>query len=330
MQLRALIISFCLLFGHTFTAMEQDTSADLEKNSLSTPMPSEIIAKLLWVDKTVRQNTVLACLKTLLALQQTCQYWNTSLNPKNKKEIIGMVFFHGKQFNENDEADFTLGTLDDHKRLQQCLGEGKIDLITFLQKTAPELYLFAGANPNYVNPLGSNSLLMTAATRRDNDTLSAKYIKMLLTMKADPNFQGNGGNTALHLAVQTNATHCVEQLLLANAKINLKNSAGIVPARYTYYESGYPKINRYRKQILSKLKKALVKAAIPELEFFDGRHEAHAQRIRQLLEGTITVEKSIANPLPPVPLLVIQHGEFIKLTKQPDHPIDHSFIQSQD
>lgn len=233
----------------------------LQEASALCQVPLEIIPKLLWHKRSW------GLVRTALALQQTCSLWNNRLNKDTKKNIIRSIFFNGEDFNETDYAKLTLKAPSTHERKKQNIELDEEQTIEAIKETAPELYLFAGADISYSANTGANSLLMNVVEVLDPYArpYTTLYLAALIRMKANVNYQDASGNTALHCAVSNNAVHCVELLLLAQADVNLKNKEQKKP-----HDWFMPK-----------------KAYILE----------HSERIQQLLSGEITPQESINKPL---------------------------------
>lgn len=262
MQLGLLASLFCLVLAHNLVGMQN--SSALEFNQEKRPMhlvPGKVSPKIFLTGSSWE------FVHTLLALQQTCHPFFHMLNNKAKKDIIASIFFNGTDFDENAYAKFTLTRISRRKRLQD---ESK-SALEAMKKTSPELYLFAGADVNYVADGGPNSMLMDTILKLTPDTFesTATYVNALIKQGADVNYKNLYGNTSLHIAVSNNAVRLVELLLVAKAEITAQNALSKTPAQWVNKRSPYIKHN-------------------PE----------HAQRIQQLLDGSITPEESSNRPLP--------------------------------
>jgi hypothetical protein len=126
----------------------------------------------------------------------------------------------------------------------------------------PEMFLLAGAQVNSTTEYGDSPLMFAVNTQ----DYSMPHIQMLIEMGAKVNHQNNDGDTALHLAVRQRLVPCVEVLLQNRADTTLKNRKGEIPIGCIDWTSS-------------------------------PMHFVHRERIQSLLDGTMTPEASIANPI---------------------------------
>ena len=99
-----------------------------------------------------------------------------------------------------------------------------------------ELVLRAGANPNQVDPVSTESALMIAAQGDD-----VEMVKMLLSYGAEPNLiSRKSGNTALHNACRAGKPASVKALLEAGAFVDLQRPTTGETPLHEALEHGFP------------------------------------------------------------------------------------------
>jgi len=149
-----------------------------------------------------------------------------------------------------------------------------------LQMVAPppfnnpvEMFLLAGAQVNHTTSYGDSPLMFAVNTEK----YSIPYIQILIKMEATINHQNNNGDTALHFAARNGFEHCVEVLLLYKADKTLENLKGKTPIQcIEQMVSEYGDFSRF---------------SLP------GQRELRNERIKALLDGTMTPKESIADPI---------------------------------
>ncbi len=159
--------------------------------------------------------------RTILNLQQTCQLWYCTLNSKAKKQIA------------------TIRNFEDLSRINQKIYNVALaaTLVNFttpeqipLSSKEPELFLLAGANPNYMNAIDgksytSTSLLLINSKFACTDEIK-KVLIALMHHGANVNLRKKNGHSAFHHAVRANATDMVAYLISHNANVNKKGFRG--------------------------------------------------------------------------------------------------------
>ncbi len=154
--------------------------------------------------------------------------------------IIKLLTDHGINLDATD-------TLRGWTALQIAAVAGKLDVM--------EILLSSGANVNEKAKTGETALHI--AIRLRNSTI----VKILIQYDADLNalaihtYKTNQGldGTPLHWATQMGDTKLVDQLIIAGANMNIKNSNGLTPARIAHFRyfgtrnSIYYKISRLLK-----------------------------------------------------------------------------------
>lgn len=159
--------------------------------------------------------------RTILNLQQTCRLWYYRLNSEAKKRIATIRNWPDAFHMNQEFYDVTLvATLANFTTPEQ---------IPFCSKE-PELFLLAGANPNYMHELNgktytSTSLFLNNSKYAYTDEIK-KVLKALMHHGANVNLWKGEEYSVLHRAVRADATDMVAYLITQKADINQKDFEG--------------------------------------------------------------------------------------------------------
>ncbi len=158
--------------------------------------------------------------RTILNLQQTCRLWYSRLNSEAKKKIVNNTF--QEPFNIDQEFyDIALAAT-----LSNFTTPEKIPVLC----KEPELFLLAGANPNYIHEIDEKSLTSTTLFLNNSKFACTaeikKVLKALMHHGADVNLWKGKEYSALHRAVRADATEMVAYLITQKTDLNQKDFEG--------------------------------------------------------------------------------------------------------
>ncbi len=281
MKLRVvLLLSFLMTDGRT-SAMDYKGPIDPQVDSILHTVPSEIVPKFLWMD------TTWGTVRSVLALQQACRLWHSILGKDRKKKMVSGWVQDGKGFDENvklrealQSMPICINNIASMVRSGWYMDEEIANARRILQTSSPELYLLAGADVNNTDECGRTALIAAMGVYGANEDLVA-YLPTLIKAEAIPdnatnstvaqktniNHQDDMGNTALPYASMNGALRYVEVLLQHGADKELKNHDNRTPIECR------------------------------EWSFKPGIYSDRVERIRVLLRGDMSPEKSIASPI---------------------------------
>jgi len=127
----------------------------------------------------------------------------------------------------------------------QMLVEAGADVNRRRRDTSTPL-IIAAASPARLQMLKENGCLYEGETPSDIDNSATQIVRILLAAGADPNMKSFDGKTPLLLASAQGLTEMVEELLAANADVNLsdENSKDCNTPLIAAIEMGHPQIAR--------------------------------------------------------------------------------------
>ncbi len=218
---------------------------------------------------------------TILALQQTCKLWRGILNSAAKKTLVSQWFFEGKEFDEQEELIQSLRNMSFYP----------------FKVYTPELYIMTGANVRLKSKLGYLPLESLICTQTNESF--AQPLKLLIRAGLAIDTQIFDNRTALHCTAHTGDISSAKTLLSSGANPNIQDNYGNTPLHYACRNCHISIVEQLLKHgAQHPIKNNYNETASEQIPFStNATRNRIPMRIFELLNGSITVEHSIANPI---------------------------------